>query len=142
MSGLHQGRSGSAQGNAARDNIADVRELLFHVNNVFHTRVDLLLVAESIFFASIAALWNEPETLIKLTVSGLGTVMTLVLWYANATLKLRSDALARKLRPIDPVYDEYLRAAPLGATSLLTHVLPSVSFAAWVVVILRILDII
>jgi hypothetical protein len=31
------------------------RDFLFHVNNVLHTRINLLLVVESIFFAALAA---------------------------------------------------------------------------------------
>jgi hypothetical protein len=120
--------------------IADVRSLLFHVNNVVHTRANLLLVAESIFFAALASLWKEGDSVIKLTIAGLGIFMTVVLWYANATLKTRSDALTAMLRQVDSIYAAYLKAGPkrLIVTSLLTHSLPLVSLIAWFIVVLRI----
>lgn len=125
-------------------NIASVRELLFHVNNVFHDRVNLLLVAQSIFFAAIATLWQDQGRLIKLVICGLGIVMTLVLWYANATLYKRSNVLSTKYA-VDPVYRDYLNAVSLKyvtVTGLLAHLLPFVCLSAWIIVALRILRVI
>jgi len=125
--------------------IASVRELLFHVNNVFHDRVNLLLVAQSIFFAAIATLWQDQGRLIKLVICGLGIVMTLVLWYANFTLYKRSNLLTVLLQTIDPVYKAYLDAVSLKyvtVTGLLAHFLPLVCLSAWTIVVLRILKVI
>ena len=124
--------------------IASVRELLFHVNNVFHDRVNLLLVAQSIFFAAIATLWQDQGRLIKLVICGLGIVMTMVLWYANATLYKRSNLLSSKYAA-DPVYKDYLEAVSLKyvtVTGLLAHFLPLVCLSAWIIVVLRILRVI
>jgi hypothetical protein len=126
-----------------RQQVVSVRELLFHVNNVFHARVNLLLVAESIFFAAIATLWREQDSLIKFVVCGLGMVMTLVLWFANATLYKRSNVLTEKLKNIDSIYKVYLDAVSqkyVTVTGLLAHLLPFVFSLAWVVVILRLLN--
>jgi hypothetical protein len=127
---------------------ADIRQLLFHVNSAFHTRVNLLLVAESIFFAAIASLWGEGSMAIKLIVCGLGVTMTMVLWFANATLKVRTDHLTKELMKVDGVYLEYMEALekklekenfPVKrlptVTGLLTHFLPLVMLVAWVLVI-------
>ena len=124
--------------------LTSTRELLFHVNNVFHDRVNLLLVAQSIFFAAIATLWQDQGRLIKLVICGLGIVMTLVLWYANATLYKRSNLLSSKYAA-DPVYKDYLEAVSLKyvtVTGLLAHFLPFVCLSAWTIVVLRILRVI
>ena len=124
--------------------LASTRELLFHVNNVFHDRVNLLLVAQSIFFAAIATLWQDQGRLIKLVICGLGIVMTLVLWYANFTLYKRSNVLTVRLQ-VDPVYKAYLDAVSLKyvtVTGLFAHVLPFACLSAWTIVALRILRII
>src|SRR5207248_10886535 len=86
----------------------DIRPLLFHVNNVFHMRVNLLLVAESIFFAAIASLWKDGDRSIKLIICGLGITMTLILWFSNATLHKRSNFLTRKLKEVDSIYKQYI----------------------------------
>jgi hypothetical protein len=44
---------------AAENERETLQKLLFHVNNVFHTRVNFFLVAESIFLAAVATLWKE-----------------------------------------------------------------------------------
>jgi hypothetical protein len=124
--------------------IASVRELLFHVNNVFHDRVNLLLLAQSIFFAAIATLWQDQGRLIKLVICGLGIAMTTVLWYANATLYKRSNVLTLKLGH-DRVYQDYLAAVSLKyvtVTGLLAHFLPFACLSAWTIVVLRILRVI
>jgi hypothetical protein len=122
----------------------NIRQLLFHVNNVFHTRVNLLLVAESIFFAAIASLWKDGDRSIKLIFCGLGITMTLILWFSNATLHKRSNFLTRKLKEVDSIYKQYIDEVsmkPISVTALLTHFLPMISLVAWVLVILAIFKI-
>jgi len=123
----------------------DIRQLLFHVNNVFHTRINLLLVAESIFFAAIASLWKDGDRSIKLIICGLGITMTLILWFANATLHKRSNFLTRKLKEVDSTYKQYIDEVPMkpiSVTALLTHFLPIISLVAWTLVILTIFKVI
>ena len=126
-----------------RDQINDVRGLLFHVNNVVHTRTNLLLVAESIFFAAIAALWKEEGRFLKLTISVLGILMTAMLLFASATLYTRSNVLTKKLEKIDATYLEYMGAVPrkyAKVTWLLSYALPATFLAAWVLVFVVILE--
>ncbi len=126
------------QSDAERTRQTDLRQLLFHANNVFHTRVNLLLVAESIFFAAMASLWGKEDLSIRLIVCVLGITMTIMLWYANATLKKRTDYLTVELKKVDRVYEEYMKQRPLkpvSVTHLLTHILPSVLLVAWILVI-------
>ena len=130
---------------ASRNRISDLRELLFHVNNVFHTRVNLLLVAESIFFAAIAALWKDGDRSVKLVMCGLGIVLTVMLWIANGALYKRSNHLTGELMKVDPVYLGYMNAVSvrkIPVTLMLAHALPAVSLIAWVLVSLVVLGII
>ena len=124
------------QRGTVRAEVKSIRELLFHVNNVVHTRANLLLLAESIFFAAIATLWKDENQSLKLLICVLGGVLTALLWYANGTLYVRSNFLTKKLKTKDPIYEEYIKAVPrffTQSTLLLTHALPAVSLAAWVI---------
>lgn len=130
---------------ARRNCVSDLRELLFHVNNVFHTRVNLLLVAESIFFAAIAALWKDGARSVKLVMCGLGVVLTVMLWIANGALYKRSNHLTRELMKVDPIYLGYMNAVSvrkIPVTKMLAHALPAVSLIAWVLVSLVVIGII
>ena len=130
---------------ARRNSISDLRELLFHVNNVFHTRVNLLLVAESIFFAAIAALWKDGGTSVKLVMCGLGVVLTVMLWIANGALYKRSNHLTGELMKVDPIYLGYMNAVSvrkIPVTLMLAHALPAVSLIAWALVIMVVIGII
>jgi hypothetical protein len=126
----------------------DIRALLFHVNNVLHTRVNLLLVAEAIFFAAIAQLWGKQGLSIKLLVCALGGTVTLMLWYSNATLLIRSNYLTEELKKVDAVYSEYMDAVSNWlrkkgfprenlpyVTPLLVHGLPLVMLVAWILIV-------
>jgi len=115
--------------------IADIGELLFNVTTLFSTRVNLLLLAESIFFAAIASLWEKGDTAIKPILCGLGVAMTILFWFANAALKSRSDHLARELEEVDPVYKRYMAVRSPNVTRMLAHVLPLVMLLAWLLVI-------
>jgi hypothetical protein len=137
-----KGSAGGQRLTDVKEEIDSIRGLLFHVNNVVHTRANLLLLAESIFFAAIATLWKEEDQSLKLIICGLGIVMTVMLWFANATLYIRSNVLTEKLSVLDPIYKEYMDAVPkifTKVTLLLTHALPAVSLIAWVMVVVVIL---
>lgn len=110
------------------------RALLFHVNNVFHTRVNLLLIVESIFFAALAQTWalNDGAPPLRLLICVLGLLFTILLWLTLGSLKVRSDFLTRHLRKSDSLYNAYLTKSGLCSTLILTHVIPAIAAAAWV----------
>jgi hypothetical protein len=113
------------------------RALLFHVNNVFHTRVNLLLVVESIFFAALAQTWavSDGATPLPPLICVLGLLFTILLWLTLGSLKIRSDFLTRHLRKSDSLYHAYLTKSGLYSTLILTHVIPAITAAAWVFLI-------
>jgi hypothetical protein len=127
--------AGGKQTPADRRKQGDIRELLFNVTTVFNARVNLLLVAESIFFAAIANLWGNEDMAIKLIVCGLGVAMTIMFWLANASLKRRSDRLTVALKKVDAVYNAYMVVHRPFVTQMLAHVLPLVMLVAWILVI-------
>ena len=125
----------------AKGQIEYERDLLFHVNNVLHDRVNFMLVAESIFFAGLAQVWqitNAPT--IKVILCALGIILTSLLWQPLTSLKTRSDFLTEHLRKTDTLYNAYLDKEPLRATARLVCALPLVFFCAWILVLLVVLE--
>ena len=120
---------------------ASTRELLFQIDNTFHTRVNFLLVAESVFFAAMSQVWSTGGFAINAVLIALGACLTTILWYPLNVLQKRSSSVAGDLKAIDPIYEKYLNAIPhkLIATRLLAHGLPGLFLLAWVVVFLVLL---
>jgi hypothetical protein len=114
-----------------------LQKLLFHVNEVFHARVNFFLVAESIFFAALAALWKE-GTPIKLVICGLGLAITVVLWFSIFRLNTRGDYLTSLYREVSPVYKLYLESAPLRPVTigrLFTYGLSVIMLIGWLLIL-------
>jgi hypothetical protein len=127
--------AGGKQTPADRRKQADIRELLFNVTTLFNARVNLLLVAQSIFFAAIANLWGNEDMAIKLIVCGLGVIMTIMFWLANTALSARSNHLTEELKKVDAVYKGYMEVGQPFVTWMLAHVLPFFMLVAWSLVI-------
>jgi len=118
------------------------RPLLFHVNNVLHTRVNLLLVVESIFFAALAQVRNATDPSARrfsLVLCVLGLAFTILVWVTLHSLKERSNFLTEHLAPSDTLYRAYLEKKGLYSTTILTDVLPAAAAAAWIALIAEML---
>lgn len=111
-----------------------VRELYFHVDNLFHTRVNFFLAAEAIGFASLATVWGKPG--LQLATSAFGLAFTVLLFFSNFNLGRRLKYLM----------DAYGNAETTGFYRNLPHVkmrgwprtiltlsvfVPLVAFIAW-----------
>lgn len=117
-----------------KEQIEYERALLFHVNNILHTRVNFVLVAQSLVLAAVAQVWQGNGMSVKVILCGLGIVLTILLWYPLATLNKRGEYLTRHLLPIDPLYRGYLaawRLRPLTASDTLVHLISLAFFVAW-----------
>jgi hypothetical protein len=118
------------------------RGLLFHVNNVLHTRVNLLLVVESIFFAALAQVRNSTGSGARrfaLVLCVLGLAFTVLVWITLRSLKARSDFLTKHLAITDTLYEAYLSKSGLYSTTILTDVLPGAAGLAWIALIAEML---
>ena len=118
------------------------RDLLFHVNNVLHARVNLLLVVESIFFAALAQVRNSTDASgrrFSLVLCVLGLGFTVLVWVTLRSLKARSDFLTKHLALTDTLYKAYLEMKGLYSTTILTDVLPGAAALAWIVLIAEML---
>lgn len=113
-----------------------LRELLFHVDNAIHSRVNLQLLVQSVFFAALAQVWASQGNTIKFILVAVGVTLTLVLWYPTVVLQRRSRFLARALCKQDRTYEYYLRCLPgkRVATQVLAYALPVLFLLAWLAV--------
>jgi hypothetical protein len=114
-----------------------IRELLFHVDNVFHSRVNFLLVAESVFFAALSQVWSNGGVSINVLLCLLGIVITGLLWLPMNALQRRSKILAARLsheESPDAVYRDYLASIrdKLKSTYRLANWLPSAFLLGWI----------
>jgi len=118
------------------------RSLLFHVNNVLHDRVNLLLVVESIFFAALAQVRNSTDQSARrfsVVLCVLGLAFTVLVWITLHSLKARSDFLTKHLAITDTLYKAYLDMKGLYSTTILTDVLPGGAAVAWIALIAEML---
>lgn len=84
----------------------DVRQLFFQMDNMLHNRVNSSLVAQSIFFAAIAAAWSEKVVVVSLCV--LGFFVTLLFTFTNLKLYWRVTWLIGKMKQRSKFYCDYL----------------------------------
>jgi hypothetical protein len=83
-----------------------IERLLFQMDNTFHARVNITLVAGSIFFAAAAAAWNYPFAFA--VIAAMGIVLTLAFTVASVKAEFRVRWLIGRLKAARPVYVDYL----------------------------------
>ncbi|MBP6872639.1 MAG: hypothetical protein KBC43_11590 [Bacteroidales bacterium] len=88
------------------DKIALLKDLLFQYDNLLHNRVNSWLLAESIFFLAVVAVWNEKELI--LIISILGIINTILFGFTSAKLYLRVSWLIKKYQKSVTLYQDYL----------------------------------
>ncbi len=117
---------------------AELERLQLHVDNIIHIRVNLLLVAESLFLAAFAAIWNSGGFLLQLIISVLGVLMTLIIMQTTSTLRIRSVKLADWRKEKSPVYKAYLESLPRPPkqTKRLTTLLPLIFLSGWILILI------
>ncbi len=76
------------------------RELLFHVDNLFHARVNFFLTAEAILFAGLATVWGKEG--IALGISVFGLLFTILLPLANVNLSRKLKWLMDRYKEVEP----------------------------------------
>jgi hypothetical protein len=84
-----------------------VERLLFQMDNMLHTRVNSLLLAETIFFLAAAAVWQHLGLLI--IVALLGIITTILFGLTNLKLYFRVIWLIKQFKLLDTFYHDYLR---------------------------------
>jgi hypothetical protein len=119
-------------------NVSEVREFLFQLDNTFHSRVNVLLVAEAIFFAAVSQMWATGSVQVTLVLIALGLSLTLILWCPLNVLQKRSKYISDVLKHVDPMYKDYLDAGPrkLMATWLLAHGIPFIFPVGWIALLI------
>lgn len=80
--------------------------MFFQIDNLFHTRINSLLVAETIFFVAAATVWKDPALVLALCV--LGVVTTVLFTFTNLKLYWRVIWLIEQLKEHSEFYADYL----------------------------------
>src|SRR5690242_10788475 len=109
------------------------QELLFHVDNLFHNRINFMLTLEALLFGGLAAGWNTP---VRVPLCMIGIIFTLLLARINITL-------ARRLRWLMDVYESIEASGvyrsfkqldvgwPSRTTPYLTYLIPAAALTLW-----------
>src|SRR5688572_1423916 len=85
----------------------EVRQLFFQMDNMLHTRVNALLVAEAIFFAAAAAVWQNICLTVPLCL--VGVVVTLLFTFTNVKLYWRVTWLLFEMKRHSELYRDYIK---------------------------------
>ena len=122
------------------------KELLLHIDNLFHQRVNIFLIAEAIFFAAFATVWDATFKIVQILLCSAALVFTLSLWYALLRLNKGLSWLAEKYTILETsgLYRDYrhLGHRGLGANTLVfTWLLPLVTAVFWVLLLLAVVGV-
>ena len=135
---MNQNEQFSAEARAkAPSDPEETRAFLVQLSSILHTRVNILLVAESLLLAALAQIWVSRELGIILVVCLIAILATKLLWEPLQALALRTGAVASLLEK-DALYQHYIRAssAPLHHMHRLANWVPGLFLAGWVVIVL------
>ena len=115
----------------------EARAFLVQLNSVLHTRLNILLVAESLLLAAVSQVWASKELGIILVFCLIAIFATKLLWDPLKALALRTGAVASLLEK-DALYQHYIRAspAPLRQAHRLANWVPGLFLVGWVVIML------
>jgi len=94
------------EGETDPDKISLVKDLLFQYDSLLHNRVNSWLLAESIFFLAVVAIWDEKGLI--LIISILGIINTILFGFTSAKLYLRVSWLINKYKNSVALYQDYL----------------------------------
>jgi len=125
-------------------NYEELERLHYHADTTLHSRVNILLVAESIFLAALAQVWaNAGLFFMQVALCVLGLLVTILVRSSTATLARRTEWLAAKRTGLSPTYKGYLESIPKppNQTRRLASTLPLLFLIGWaallVVVVVR-----
>ena len=109
------------------------KEVLFHIDQLAHQRINFFLAAEAVFFTAFAA-----ERDFRPALSALGFVSTFCFWYAVARLNFGLSFLERAVKESDPRYRDYGQLGHGSPSSylFLVWVMPASAFFTWVLLLL------
>jgi hypothetical protein len=96
-----------------------------HADNLYASRVNFFLVAESMVVVAYVTLQGS-EKLLRISIAILGLLYTYIWFDVNLRLAIRMTFLDQKFLPHDKIYDQYTKSVSTGCPSrfFLTYVLP------------------
>jgi hypothetical protein len=109
-----------------------LRSFLVALDATFHSRINILLVAESLFVAALSQVWGSGGLAINVCFCALGYVITQILWDPIRVLAERTKGVAGKLMA-DEIYGIYIAASTekLEQTYRLANWVPRTFLIAW-----------
>jgi len=115
------------------------KELLFHIDNLFHTRVNFFLAVQALLFAGVASVWGTES--VRLGVGLFGVLFTVLFFLANWNLSYSLQWLMHTFETVEPtgMYRDFkaqkVLPRSLPTIVIFTYVLPGVSLLGWVSVL-------
>jgi hypothetical protein len=93
-------------GEAKEYDPGEIERLFFQMDNMLHTRVNSLLVAETVFFVAAATVWKDIALVLALC--ALGIVTTVLFTFTNLKLYWRVTWLIHQMRTYSHFYTDYI----------------------------------
>ena len=121
------------------------KHLLLHVDDLFHQRVNIFLVAEGILFAALAATLNCTQyTIVRVLICTAGVSVTLLLGYTLLRLYDGLDWLAQTYKALEKtgLYIAYRDVGRGGesANKLMAQHMPIATFVIWIILLYIVLQ--
>ena len=113
--------------------------ILLHIDGIFHQRINIFLVAESIFFAGVVAGWQSGQNLLKISISIMGLLFTMFLMHTLIRLRIGLDFLVNQYKKSEKskLYKDYteIEAPGMRSARVFTQVMPWLFIAFWIALI-------
>lgn len=116
-------------------NPIETKELLFHVDNLFHTRFNFFITVEAILFAALGAFWNENDLMLASSIFGILFTILLGLTNINLSKSLKWLIDTYKNSGKSNIFKGFkkIKTRFVPRTLLLyTYLIPGMALIAWI----------
>ena len=113
----------------------DIKDLLRHVDLLFHTRINFLLATEALLFNGLARLFREPRS-VTIAISVGGALLTILMFASLLNLSEKLRWLQDEYTKVDRLYAVYRDVrlfSHINTRKLYTFIIPGVLLLVWVV---------
>jgi hypothetical protein len=114
-----------------------IKTMLLHVDNLFHQRVNIFLLAEAIFLTAFATAWGSEYNSIKYVLCVLALIFTVALWWPLHRLQVGFKFWRERFKSCEAIYKEYTErgeGAP-GAGIVFVWLVPAATALSWIVLL-------
>ena len=111
------------------------RNLLFHFDTIFHSRINIFIIVQAVFFAALSQTWDKQYLHVPLCT--IAIFLTLLVGMANYNLSKKLKFLIKEYKEYDTtgVYKQVMNIKTiwvLPTTTSYALFIPTISLLAWI----------